>query len=366
MSYAPKPGMPVEEIDTPALILDLDDLEYNLRTMSRFFAGKKVSLRPHSKTHKCPQIARLQLEAGAIGITCAKLGEAEVMARAGIQNILIANQVSGAVKLGRLVDLARICNLMVAVDDIEGVRQLGEACRAAGVKVSVLIEVNIGMGRCGVEPGEPTLKLARFIQGQKALQFKGLMGYEGHLVMIPDLTERTAKVTAAFGLLKSTKELLESHGLAVEIVSGGGTGTFDITAGCEPVTEIQAGSYVFMDATYAAIRPEFRVSLTMLTSVVSRPEPGHLALDAGLKTISREFGLPAPIGLPGATVRYLSEEHLVVDLADPAAVSLKAGDKVFVMPTHCCTTTNLHNTLHVVRAGRLVDLWPIAARGCSQ
>jgi D-serine deaminase-like pyridoxal phosphate-dependent protein len=356
----------VQEIDTPALILDLDDLEYNLQTMSQFFAGKNVGLRPHSKTHKCPQIAIRQIAAGAIGITCAKLGEAEVMARAGIKNILIANQIRGAVKLRRLVELAGSCNLMVAVDDEEGVRELSAVCHAAGVNVGVLVEVNIGMGRCGVEPGEPTLALARHVIAQPGLTFEGLMGYEGHLVLIPDLQERSEKVAAAISLLKSSKELLESHGIPVGIVSGGGTGTYDLTAGCEPVTEIQAGSYVFMDSTYLNIRPEFRVSLTMLTSVVSRPEPGHLVLDAGLKTITKEFGLPVLMGVEGATIRYVSEEHTVVDLANPANVHLKPGDKVFLMPSHCCTTTNLHNTLHVVRNGRLIDLWPIAARGCSQ
>jgi D-serine deaminase-like pyridoxal phosphate-dependent protein len=365
MSYDPRPGMSVQEIDTPALILDLDDLEYNLQTMSRFFAGKAVGLRPHSKTHKCPQIAQRQLEAGAIGITCAKLGEAEVMARAGIQNILIANQVTGAVKLDRLADLARTCNLTVAVDDAEGVRQLGETCRAAGVKVGVLVEVNIGMGRCGVEPDEPALRLARQVLDQPGLVFEGLMGYEGHLVLIPDLQERTEKVAAAIGLLQSSKDLLERHGIPVRIVSGGGTGTYDLTAGCAPITEIQAGSYVFMDATYANIRPEFRVSMTMLTSVVSRPEPKHIVVDAGLKTITKEFGLPTLLGVAGS-MRYLSEEHAVIDLAEPDAVQLKAGDKVFMLPSHCCTTTNLHDVLHVVRGGKLVDLWPVAARGHSQ
>ena len=366
MSYEPRPGIDIDQIDTPALLLDLDAFERNVRTMARFFADKPTSLRPHAKTHKCPRIALRQLEAGAIGITCAKVGEAEVLVQAGVPDILIANQVVGPIKVDRLTDLAQRCKAMVAVDHAANVDELSRACHAKGVSLRVLVEVDIGMQRCGVGSAQAALPLARQIADAPGLQFAVLMGYEGHLVMLPDPVEREARAREAIGLLQETKDLLESHGLPVQIVSGGGTGTYDMSGTCPPMTEIQAGSYVFMDATYRQIRPEFDPALTVLSTVISRPTPGRIVTDTGKKAVSEEFGLPQVIGIENLSLQALSEEHGKLTTTAPGNVSLQPGDRVRFLPSHCCTTTNLHDRLYVIQDDVLVDIWPIAARGRAQ
>jgi D-serine deaminase-like pyridoxal phosphate-dependent protein len=366
MRKQPPSGVPVDQIDTPALLVDLEALERNIQKMADFFGGRPAALRPHSKTHKCPEIALRQLRAGAIGITCAKVGEAEVMAEAGITDLLIANQVTGTIKIDRLTELARRCDMMVAVDDPANVGALSGACRAKGVTLRVLVEVNIGMGRCGVAPGGAAVELARAVSQAPNLQFLGLMAYEGHLVLVKDPQERERRVREAFGLLRDTADQLAAAGLPVEIVSGGGTGTYDVTSDCPPVTEVQAGSYVFMDSTYGGVRPEFEPSLTVLATVVSRTTPGQVVVDAGLKAMTTELGLPRPLEAEGASVRHLSEEHGVLDLSAPEAVSWRPGDQVRFLPSHCCTTVNLYDFLYVIQDGRLVEVWPIAARGRAQ
>lgn len=366
MPYEPRPGVQVEELDTPALIVDLDILKRNITRMADFFAGRRVALRPHIKSHKTPAIAHMQLKAGAIGITCAKVGEAEVMAETGIRDILIANQVVGRVKIDRLTDLARHADVMVATDDARNVADLSQAASAKRVALRVLVEIDIGMGRCGVAAGGPALELACRVAASPGLRLAGLMSYEGHLVLIPDYEERRRKVLAALEPLADTVDLLHRHGLPVEIVSGGGTGTYDITGSHPTMTEIQAGSYVFMDAIYRVVRPEFDISLTLLATVISRPQPDYIVTDAGVKALSKDFGWPEPVNIPGASMRYLAEEHGVIDLASPEAVNLHPGDMVSFIPSHCCTTVNLHNKLYAVRKGVVETIWPIAARGKCQ
>ncbi|MHB1417124.1 MAG: alanine racemase, partial [Chloroflexota bacterium] len=227
-AYEPVIGCPKEDIDTPALLIDLPTMERNIERMAAFFADKRAKLRPHAKTHKCPIIAQKQLAAGNIvGITCAKLGEAEVLVEGGIRDILIANQIVGPQKIARLMGLARHADVMVAVDDPVNVEALSAAATAAGVQLRVLVEVNIGMNRCGVEPGQPALALARKVAESKGLRFMGLQGYEGHLVMRPDFAERRDMALADTKKLVDTRRLIEGAGLAVEIVSGGGTGTYN-------------------------------------------------------------------------------------------------------------------------------------------
>ena len=361
-----KIGTPVGELDTPALLLDLAAFERNVARMAAFFAGKPASIRPHSKTHKCPQIALRQLEAGAIGITCAKVSEAEVMADAGIKDILVANQVPGYNKIDRATDLATRCDLMVAVDDPENVRQLSEASAAKGVELRVLVEVDVGMGRCGVQPGKPALDLARQVDRAPGLKLEGLMAYEGHLVMVADPAERARRVRSSFEPLADTVTLLERDGLPVRIVSSGGTGTYDITGTLPFITELQCGSYVLMDNKYRTIQPEFEPSLTVLSTIVSRPVPQRIIVDAGLKSMTTEFGWPLPLDGEGLSVNYLSEEHGKLELAELASFDGRPGDRIRFMPSHCCTTVNLHEVFHVIQDGKLVDIWPIAARGCAQ
>ncbi len=358
-------GTAAADLDTPALLVDLEAFEHNLATMAAFFAGREARLRPHAKTHKCPEIARRQLAAGARGVTCAKVGEAEVLVAAGIADILIANQVVGPAKIARLMALAAQAPLTVAVDDAANVAALSAAARDRGVSVRVLVEVDIGMGRCGVSAGQPALDLARQVAASPGLAFAGLMGYEGHLVGIVDPGERRARVEAALAPLLATRDLLERSGLPVAVVSGGGTGTYDVTGSYPGMTEVQAGSYIFMDAHYHPVRPEFRPSLSLLATVVSRAKETQLITDAGLKALSTDMGLPEVLGMADARVGRLSEEHGRIELADPAAVGLRPGDKVQLLPSHCCTTVNLHDRLFAVRGGVVEDVWPIAARGRS-
>jgi D-serine deaminase-like pyridoxal phosphate-dependent protein len=364
--YPYQPGASIQELDTPALLLDLDAFERNIQTMADFFATKPTALRPHAKTHKCPQVALRQLEAGAIGITCAKVSEAEVMVRSGVKDILIANQVVGAIKINRLTELAQHCDLMVAVDDPANVDELSQACSAKGVPLRVLVEVDIGMGRCGVSPGQTVLKLARQVDRAPQLRFAGLLAYEGHLVSIKDPQERARKVNAAFAPLQETAELLARAELPAQIVSGGGTGTYDVTGTCPPVTEIEAGSYVFMDSTYLESRPEFEAALTILSTITSRPSPGRVIVDVGKKSLTTEFGLPQVHDVEGLQLQGLSEEHGRLAVTGPTGGQVRPGDKIRILPSHCCTTVNLYDALHVIQDGVLVDVWSIAARGCSQ
>jgi len=357
------PYAPIPQLDTPALLVHLDAMERNLRRMADYFASRPCKLRPHAKTHKCTEVGRRQVELGAIGITCAKLGEAEAMAGGGINDILIANEVVGPSKLRRLAALAARCKLTVAIDDLDNARAIARAAQQAGTEVGTLVEVDVGMARCGIPPDrDRVVRYARELSGTPGLRFRGLMGYEGHAVLIDDPEERRAKAETAVRLLLECLEWVRKAGLDVEIVSGGGTGTYDITSHFEGVTEIQAGSYVFMDARYRQVRPEFENALFLAATVVSRPASERVILDAGMKSITHEFGLPTVIGLPGVELVSLSEEHAKC-VVKSGSCDLRPGDQVWLLPTHCCTTVNLHERYWCVRGGRLVATWPIEARG---
>jgi D-serine deaminase-like pyridoxal phosphate-dependent protein len=350
------------ELDTPALCLDAAALERNIARMARFFRDRPAKLRPHCKTHKCPTIAWMQLRAGAIGITCAKLSEAEVMAQAGIQDLLIANQVVGARKIARLVNLAAYTQVMVAVESAANAEELSAAAEAKGVRLRVLLEVDTGDHRCGVEPGQPALHLARRVLSLGGLRFEGIMGYEGHAVMISDASERRKVAEEAAAQLVATRDLLAQSGIPVGIVSAGGTGTYDITGAYGGITEIQAGSYATMDARYNEVGIDFELALTVVSRVISVARPGMAFIDAGLKALTPEFGMSRLIRPRGWTLVRLSEEHghLRCEGGEP----LKPGDMVELVPSHGCTTINLHDVYHVTRDDLVEAVWPIAARGC--
>jgi D-serine deaminase-like pyridoxal phosphate-dependent protein len=354
--------MPWAEIDTPALLLDLDRVERNIATMAAFFAGQRANLRPHFKTPKCPQVAKLQLEAGAIGITCAKIGEAEEIAKAGLDaSVLIANQIVGAPKLARLVELAaRLPELIVAVDSAEQVDALDVAVAQSGARIGALVEADIGMHRCGTDAPEETVDLARALERSR-VDYRGLMGYEGHAVLIPDAEKRAALAGEAVATLQAHRQALVDAGLEPGIVSAGGTGTHDISGVAPGITEIQAGSYVFMDGAYSRVRDEFEPALTILTTVLRRR--GQLLItDCGSKALSRDFGMPTGADLPLAVVG-LSEEHGHVQIDEGEELDLAPGDKIRLLPSHGDTTINLHETYHVMRGDRLETTWPISARG---
>ena len=366
MAMPETPPRLVGDIDTPALVVDLDVFERNLSAMAAYFRGRRAQLRPHSKSHKCPEIARRQLAAGAIGITCAKLGEAEVMAAHGLGPLLIANQIVGRLKVTRLMALAQRADVTVAVDGADNVAELSAAAVAAGVRLPVLVEVDVGMGRCGVPPGPAALALCRAVARAPGLRLAGLMGFEGHIVDQPSLEQRERGCLAALALLEETRATVEADGLPVEIVSGGGTGTYQIAGSRPPLTEVQAGSYVFMDASYKAIdgMDAFDCALTLLSTVVSRPHERRAVVDAGAKVLSTDQGLPVPLGVPGARVGGLSEEHGRLDFAAPSP--LRVGDRVSLLPSHCCTNVNLHDRLYAVRGERVEAVWEVAARGRAQ
>ena len=352
----------MENIETPALVVDIDALERNIAKMARFFRDRKVRLRPHFKTHKCPRIARMQIEAGAGGITCAKLGEAEVLVQAGFGDVLIANQVVDPPKIARIAELAREAKITVAVDNAENVDELAKAAEKTGVTIHLLVEVDVGMNRCGVEGAEETLALARRISASKSVVFEGLQAYEGQLVLNPELQQRREGVGRMVRKINSIKEQLAKNGIAIKEISGGGTGTYNLTGSDTPWTEIQAGSYVFMDLKYNQLGLEFENALTLLAMVIHK-RPGAAVTDAGMKVCSVEFGLPQIKAAPGVSVRSLSEEHgNLVDDDD----WLRYRQKIEYLPSHSCTTVNLHDRLFCVRDGILEEIWEISGRGKSR
>lgn len=354
--------MKVQAIDTPALVLDLDRVERNIATMASWFAHQSASLRPHFKTPKCAEVPRLQLEAGAIGVTCAKLGEAEALADAGVQtSVLIANQIVGPAKVTRLAALARrLPELIVAIDHASQVEAIDSEIARSGAPVGALIEVDVGMRRCGTDTTEQTLELARRIASSR-LAYRGIMGYEGHAVLVPDAAKRKQLAESAVQRLLEHRQVLIDADLAPAIVSAGGTGTFDITGGTPGVTEIQAGSYVFMDGAYRDVRPEFECALSVLCTVIHRRRR-VLITDCGMKALSHEFGLPKGYELP-LTCLGLSEEHGHVGIDEGHELDLGVGDRVRILPSHGDTTINLHERYYAVRGEEVEAIWPIIGRG---
>jgi D-serine deaminase-like pyridoxal phosphate-dependent protein len=355
-----------QEIDTPALLIDLPALDRNLAAMAAAFAGGPVGLRPHAKTHKCAAIARRQIAAGAHGITCAKVGEAEAMVGGGLRDILIANQVVGPRKIARLVSIASTAAITVAVDNPLNVDELGAACDAEGVTLGVLVETDVGMGRAGVRSLDACVSLAHHVARTRGLRFRGLMGYEGHVVDLAGFAERERGARESLERLSAARRVVEEAGLEVECLSAGGTGTYTITSRWPDLTEAQVGSYVFMDANYIGIEgmEAFSPSLTVLATVTSRPSPDLVVVDAGLKTMGAEYAVARLMDWPQAKGQELSEEH--GRFTFPEEPGLRVGDKVRIIPPHCCTTSNLHERFYVIRDGAIDAIWPIEARGHSQ
>ena len=354
-------GSPIQDLDTPALLLDSEVSQGNLRKMSAFFRDRSCKLRPHFKNHKCATLARHQLEAGsAVGVTCAKVGEAEVLAEHGIENILIANQVVGRAKVQRLIDVAHRSNVAVAVDDISQALAISEAAQADEVAVGLLVETDCGMGRCGVPPGKPTLQLVQQIADLPSIRFDGIQAFEGHLVYVNDYEERQRKLHESMEPVIQTRHLIEENGIHVPTVSGGASSTYKITGAIEGFGEIQAGTYATMDWRYHELTPEFHIALSILVTVISRPKPGTAVLDMGVKGAGGEFGPPRIKGYPQVeTPGFASEEHMIVQNTP----SWRVGDKLEAISSHACTTCNLYRELYVHEDEKVVDVWPIEASG---
>lgn len=346
-------------LDSPQLLIDLEIVDDNLHRMLSAFRGRPVGVRVHFKSLKCAGLARYLAARGVDRFLCAKLNEAEILAEAGIKDILIANQIVGPIKLQRVAELAKRITLSVCVDDPDNIDALSQAARASGSTIGVLVEVDIGMERCGVDPGEPAVMLAKRIQDRPGLKFLGLQGYDGHLQLLPDAAERKTKCLEGLEQLVGTRRLIEQAGIPVEVVTGAGTGTWEFVGSYDGVTEIQPGSFILMDCIYNQIRPEFGCSLSVLTTVISR-RPGWYVLDAGSKAISKDFGMPVIKARPADQVVRLSEEHTRVDTEDS---KVHVGDRFEVIPAHCCATMNLHRNCVAVRRGRVEAIWPIEASG---
>lgn len=369
-----QPGMAISDVDTPALVIDLDAFERNLVRMADATAAAGVRLRPHAKTHKSPIIGLKQMALGAVGMCCQKVSEAEVLVQGGVPDVLISNEIVGARKLDRLAALARQARIMVAVDNAEAIEALGAAAARAGADVRVLVEIDVGGNRCGVEPGPAAVALARAIERTPRLSFAGLQAYHGRAQHFRTIAERREAIGGAIDKTRATVDLLNRDGIACDVVGGAGTGTFEIEAASGVYNELQAGSYVFMDADYGRNRgadggrfDTFENALFVYATVMSLPVAERAVVDAGLKTLAFDSGMPEVVGLAGATYGRPSDEHGTLD------VSLcnerpRLGDKILLIPGHCDPTVNLHDWYVGVRgmAGgdpRVEAVWPVAARG---
>jgi D-serine deaminase-like pyridoxal phosphate-dependent protein len=360
-------GIPLEEIDTPALVVDLDALEGNIARMAGAVNG--VRLRPHAKSHKCAEIARRQIAAGAVGVCAQKVSEAEALVAGGVADVLVTNEIVGAQKVSRLARLAREARVAVLADDTGNVAELDAAARAERTRLEVLVEIDVGAHRCGVEPGAPALALAKRVAECRNLRFAGLHAYHGAAQHLRSAAERQAAIAAAAEQALLTKQLIEKAGIPCETITGAGTGTFLIEGASRVFNEIQPGSYVFMDADYNRNAwddnwPRFEQSLFVLATVMSAPSPDRAVVDAGLKASSVDSGMPLVHARTGVEYVKASDEHGVLKIASSAKAP-KLGEKILLVPGHCDPTVNLYDWLVCVRKGRVEALWPVTARGAS-
>ncbi len=363
------PGMREEDIDTPALVIDLDAFEYNLDTMAALLSPTDAKLRAHAKTHKSPVIAKLQIARGAVGNCVQKVAEAEVLAWGGVSDILVSNEVVGAAKLARLCALSRIAKVAVCADDEGQVSAIEAAAADAGIRMTVLVEIDVGASRCGVTPGPEAVALATRIAASKHLIFGGLQAYHGSAQHKRTPAERRSMIGGAVDASRRTVEQLRQRGLDCPIVGGAGTGTFPIESASGIYNEIQAGSYVFMDADYARNLDEdgapvatFRHALFVLSTVMSATRPGLAVLDAGHKAVAVDSGLPTIWQRPDLRYVSASDEHGKLDVGTETAAP-KVGEKLRLVPGHCDPTVDRFDWYVGVRNGRVECLWPVAARG---
>ncbi len=355
--------MRLDEVDTPALVIDLDRFEANLDRMAQALEGTGVRLRAHAKTHKSPVIAHMQIARGAVGQCVQKVGEAEALAWAGVPDIIVTNQVVGARKLARLAALARITRIAVCADDAEQVSAIEQAAASAGVRIAVLVEIDVGAARCGLQAGPDAVALALQIAASPHLEFRGLQAYQGSAQHMRSPAEREAATAEAASRARRTVEQLRQQGLDCPVVGGAGTGTYAQEVASGIYNEVQCGSYCFMDADYArnTDAPGFQQALFVLATVMSTALPGVAVVDAGLKALSTDSGMPLVWQRPGLRYASASDEHgkLVCEHGERPAL----GDKLLLVPGHCDPTVDRYDWYVGVRDGRVECLWPVAARG---
>lgn len=359
--------MLLTQLETPVLVADADIIQQNMDKMNEALEGKILKLRPHYKSHKCAAIAHKQMEMGAVGITCAKLSEAEDLVDSGIEDVLIANQIVDPEKLVKAAALAKKCRLTVCVDDADNAKALSQAAAAAGSTIHVYIEYEIGMNRCGVVEPEKYLELAKLVVALPGIEYEGIQAYAGHISHMITEDERVPMTADNAEKLRALIALLEENGINVNAVSGGSTGTSVIKAQQGLYTELQAGSYFFMDSTYGKLANiPFKQSLFLMATVCSKRE-GLNILDAGVKSLGVEQDDPWIIKLDGTPVECektgVNEEHLKI--WNPVT-DLEIGEKVLIIPGHCCSTVNLHDNIYLYRDGKVVDRLAVSARGHSK
>lgn len=368
------PGLPLSEVDTPALIVDLDAFERNLKRMADAAAAAGVRVRPHAKTHKSPIIAQKQVALGAVGVCCQKVSEAQIMVEGGIRDVLVSNEVIGARKLDRLAGLSRQARVIGCVDNPLGITEMAAAAARHDARVDVVVEINVGASRCGIDPGAPAVALAQAVAREKHLRFAGLQAYQGRAQHFRTIAERRAAIDEAIERTAMTVRALKAAGLSCEIVGGAGTGTFELEAASGVYNELQAGSYIFMDADYARNKradggpyDTFEHALFVFATVMSMTQSDRAVVDAGLKAFAFDSGPPEPVGFAGAVYERPSDEHGNLNLAQ-SNVRPGLGDKVRLIPGHCDPTVNLHDWYVGIRgmsgpAPVVESVWPVAARG---
>jgi len=354
-------------IATPALLIDQAMMQHNIAKMADIGRQLGVAIRPHTKTHKCPQISRLLVQAGAVGICSATLSEAEVMAEYGLSNILITRMVVGSAKIKRLLALSRQITVAVVTDSLVNAEELAAHAEAEKTMLTVLIELNVGNDRCGMEPNsEALLQVAQFISQSPWLIFGGLQGYAGHTPLMSDPELKKIAVDSADQLGLGSKLMLEEHGIEVPALTGGASGTC-MQTGVSGYTELQPGSYVTMDSEYSKIVGDlFMPALTMLTTVISKPSPQWVIVDAGGKSLSVDHGPATVKGWPNLHYHFVGDEYGKIEDINGEPVPFNIGDQIELFPSHGCTTINLHDCLHIMRDQQLEFVWPVAARGRVQ
>jgi D-serine deaminase-like pyridoxal phosphate-dependent protein len=339
----------LRKLATPALLLDLPAVEKNLLKMSKFLSGGNCSLRPHCKNHQSPWLASKQIEAGAIGITCATLEQAEILASHRVKDILIASEIAGEAKIRQFVDLSKQTEVIVAVDNVRVVSEMARLARDKKATLSVLVDVDVGQHRCGVQPGEAVVHLAKSVV-EHGLILRGIMGYEGHLQHVPPGPEKDSAIRACAKLAIESKSLIEAHGIACPIVSAGGTGTYSVMSQYSGITEVQAGTYLAMDNSYFRVAPEFERAFSVLVTVISKTDNQRIVVDAGKKSLSGERGLPVVKSLEGVQLTTLHSEHAIIELRDGAA-PVEVGDTIEIWVEYSDPTVQLHRRMYGIRNG---------------
>ena len=360
-------GDPLAAVETPALVVDLDAFEHNLDLMANAVRGSGLALRPHAKSHKCPDIAKAQVARGAVGICCQKVDEAAAFVAAGIANVLVTNEIVEPAKIARLAALAKSATVGVLVDDARVIPDLSAAAVMAGGTLHVYVEIDVGAHRCGVPPGAAAVPLAQAIAAAPGLAFRGLHAYHGGAQHLRRPEERLVAIAAASAAAAETKAAIERAGVPCPVVTGAGTGTWQLERDSRIYTELQPGSYVFMDADYgrnalSVDQHAFEHSLYVLATVMSTPAPERAIVDAGLKALAFDSGLPLVHAAHGLDYVKASDEHGVLAV-DPALATPLLGDRVWLIPGHCDPTVNLYDWIVGVRGERVECLWPVAARG---